>query len=150
MQDTHYKGLALAQHMAGWSKDPSTHVGAVLVDAHHRVLGVGYNGFPRGVADDSRLEQRDQKYDLIIHAEMNALLNSQTHDLREATLYCWPMPPCVRCMVHLIQAGLKDVVTVHPTAPLLARWGDSFRKTEQIIREVGGRIDYVAIADSPR
>lgn len=128
--------------MAGWSKDPSTQVGAVLVDPEHRVLGVGYNGFPRGIADDARLAQRDQKYDLIIHAEMNALLNSQTHDLRQATLYCWPLPPCVRCMVHLIQAGLRSVVSPHLTPEQHERWGASCRKAEQILQETGGRIYY--------
>ena len=70
--------LEMAQLVASWSKDPSTKVGATIVDDDRRVISVGYNGFPKGVADNKRLEDRDEKYKMIVHAERNALLFSNT------------------------------------------------------------------------
>ena len=67
--------LGLAKHVAEWSKDPSTKVGAVIADQKHRVLSLGFNGFARGVKDlAQRLDDRETKYDMIIHAERNAIL----------------------------------------------------------------------------
>ena len=67
--------LALAEHIARWSKDPSTKIGAVIVDPNKRVVSLGYNCFPRGVEDsEERLENREVKYKIIVHCERNALL----------------------------------------------------------------------------
>src|SRR3989344_2191240 len=67
--------LALAEHVAQWSKDPSTKTGAVIVDPNNRVVSLGYNGFPRGVNDlPERLSNRELKYKIIVHCERNALL----------------------------------------------------------------------------
>jgi dCMP deaminase len=65
--------LDLARHVAKWSKDPSTQVGAVVVGKDRRKIAVGYNGFPRGIADDNRLFDREVKYTLIQHAERNVI-----------------------------------------------------------------------------
>ena len=66
--------LDLSQLISSWSKDPSTKVGAVVVDDDRRVISLGYNGFPRGVSDDERLDNRESKYKIVTHAEANALL----------------------------------------------------------------------------
>ena len=66
--------LDLAAFVAAWSRDPSKRVGAVIVDDKKRIVSLGFNGFPRGVADDDRLHVRESKYEIIIHAEVNALL----------------------------------------------------------------------------
>jgi dCMP deaminase len=100
--------LTLARHVAMWSKDPSTKVGAVITDARNRVLSLGYNGYPRGVPD-TRLYDREHKYERIVHAEMNALMFAGV-PLQGATLYVWPMPPCSRCAGPIIQAGIVRVV----------------------------------------
>jgi dCMP deaminase len=50
--------LEMAKLVSTWSKDPSTQVGAVLVDPCHRVVSLGFNGFPRAIADDARLRDR--------------------------------------------------------------------------------------------
>ena len=73
--------LELAKHISGWSKDPSNQVGAVIVNLEKKIVAVGYNGFPKGVADDDRLSYRDKKYDIILHAEENALItaNNSSH-----------------------------------------------------------------------
>ena len=48
--DEYFMGLA---HLSALrSKDPNTQVGAAIVDENHRVVSVGYNGFPTGVSDD--------------------------------------------------------------------------------------------------
>ena len=63
----------LAGHIAGWSKDPSTKVGCVVVGQDREIRSTGFNGFPRGISDDlDRLTDREQKYPLICHAEENA------------------------------------------------------------------------------
>ena len=61
--------LDMAKMVGSWSKDPSTQVGAAIVDNDRRVISVGYNGFPKGVADNERLEDREEKYKMIVHAE---------------------------------------------------------------------------------
>lgn len=109
--DWNKRGLELARLVATWSKDPSTKVGAALFDRHNRVLGVGYNGFPRGVADDERLHDRDVKYDRVIHAEMNLLFNSRHDESGGMRLYV-THPPCARCAAHVVQwGGISTVVT---------------------------------------
>ena len=50
--------LEMARNSAMWSKDPSTKVGSIIVDDDKRVVSVGYNGFPKGVDDDARLDNR--------------------------------------------------------------------------------------------
>lgn len=110
--------LALAMHVSGWSKDPSTRVGAVITDGRHRVLGLGYNGFPRGVRDEAaRLVDREQKYPLTVHAELNAILNCSRRDLAGCTLYTIPRPPCPGCAAAIVQAGVQRVVCLLPEPP---------------------------------
>src|SRR6056300_417538 len=69
--------MQMAQMVSTWSKDPSSKIGAVAVNDEKRILATGYNGFPRGIADtEERLNNRDEKYPRIIHAEMNVLMNA--------------------------------------------------------------------------
>lgn len=124
--------LALAQLVASWSKDPSTKVGAVVVDSQNRVVSVGFNGFPRRVADDERLLDRVQKYELIVHAEISAVLFAG-RPVEGCTIYTWPLPPCSRCAAVLIQAGIRKVVS--PPAP--ERWRESCAAGRRILVEAG-------------
>lgn len=102
--------LELADHVASWSKDPSTKVGAVIVNADKQVLSLGYNGFPRGVFDvQTRYDDRPTKHLYVAHAERNALDNAFT-DVRGATLYA-TLCPCNECAKSIIQRGIKRVVT---------------------------------------
>lgn len=119
--------LLLAQMAASWSKDPSTKVGAVIVDQQRRVVGIGYNGFPRGVPDSSAfLSDRDEKYPMIVHAELNAILNSWDMNLvKGTTLYVWPLFPCCDCAKAIIQSGIRHIV--YPkNEEAVQRWGDSW------------------------
>lgn len=135
--------LALAEHVSSWSKDPSTKVACVLVDDDKCVLGIGYNGFPHGVEDsEERLNDRPVKYQLVVHAEANAILNART-PVKGATAYNYPLPPCVDCMKLLAQAGVKRVVYPTPDEASRERWGDSWKLAEAICEEVG--IDMVEL-----
>ena len=44
--DDYFMGVAMLSAMR--SKDPSTQVGACIVNESNRIVGMGYNGFPAG------------------------------------------------------------------------------------------------------
>lgn len=125
--------LSLAEKVSRWSKDPSTKVGSVIVDPEtQRIISLGYNGFPRGVADTpERLELRETKYDLVINAEMNALQFAE-RSVKRCTLYVYPLPPCIRCATQIIQAGIKRVVA---PSSWPERWNDSMTKAFDLFDE---------------
>lgn len=126
--------LELARFVAGWSKDPSTQVGAVVVDWKNRVVSLGFNGFPRGVADAKpRLENRDVKYRLVRHAEANAMDFSQ-RAIDGCTLYTWPLMPCSQCAGQAIQRGISRVVSVENDNP---RWREDLELSASILQEAG-------------
>lgn len=104
--------FAMAELVSLKSKDPSTQVGAVVVDSSRRVLSVGYNGFPRGVLDlPERYADRPLKYLLVQHAERNALASSAASGTRVqgATMYAQGVP-CNECAKGIIDAGIAEVV----------------------------------------
>jgi len=123
--------LEMARNSAGWSKDPSTKVGAVIVDDDKRVISVGYNGFPKGVTDDKRLHDREEKYKMIVHAERNALLFANK-DVKNCSIYTYPFMPCSVCAGMVIQAGIKRVVTVKNNNN---RWQKDFVVSRQMFKE---------------
>lgn len=137
--------LELAKHVSTWSKDPSTKVGAVLVDPSlNLVLGLGYNGFPRGVADTSgRLNDREIKYAMVVHAEANAIIMAGDK-ARGSTLYVYPsfvLPPiCNECAKLVLQAGIKEVVGYVPSAEnaeRAKRWIESIKISQLMCKEAG-------------
>lgn len=126
--------LALAEHVAQWSKDPSTKVGAVVVDPENRVVSLGYNGFARGVRDTAeRLNDRDRKYKIILHGDLNAILFSRGLSAG-CTLYVWPFLTCAPCASVAIQAGIRRVVAPTSDNP---RWIDDFRLALELYDEAG-------------
>jgi dCMP deaminase len=133
--------LALAEHVAGWSKDPSTQVGAVIVDEDNRIVSTGYNGFPKGIKDTKgRLDNRDKKLQYVIHAEHNAILFAN-RSLQGCTLYVTPMMPCARCATVIVQSGLKRVVSTGPSKEVLDRWGDDMEIAKSMFDEAGIEFD---------
>ena len=109
--DTYFMGVALLSSYR--SKDPSTKVGACIVNEQKRIIGIGYNGFPYGCNDDEFPWERegdylDCKYPYVVHAEPNAILNSTT-SLQGATLYV-TLFPCNECAKLIIQSGIKEIV----------------------------------------
>jgi dCMP deaminase len=129
--------LDLAEHVSSWSKDPSTRVGAVIVDRENRVVSMGYNGFPRGVDDSpARYADRDAKYRLTVHAELNALLFAN-RDLEGCTLYTWPFQPCSRCAGPVAQKGIRRCVAPPTPRSLEERWGADLAFARTIFGEAG-------------
>lgn len=128
--------LKLADHVAQWSKDPSTKVGAVIVDPERRVISVGYNGFPRRVEDtEERYATREIKYELIVHAEANAILTSP-QSVKGCTLYTTPLFSCARCAGLVIQAGITRVVSITKEDGNI-QWGSSLSLAGSMYREAG-------------
>ena len=123
--------LEMARNAAGWSKDPSTKVGAIIVDDDKRVISVGYNGFPKGVRDDERLDDRQEKYKIIVHAERNALLFANTN-VKNCHIYTYPFLPCSVCAGMIIQAGIKRVVSVKNNN---LRWQQDFKVSRKMFQE---------------
>lgn len=123
--------LGLAKHASTASKDPSTMVGAAVADGK-RPVSLGCNGFPQGVADDERLHDRPTKYEIVVHAEVNAILFAGRR-LEGCTLYTWPMPPCSRCASVIIQSGIKRVVSPPPGE----RWTESCGLASVLFGEAG-------------
>lgn len=128
--------LGMARYVSRKSKDPSTKCGAIIVRPDHTVCSLGFNGFPRDIEDDERLLQRDSKYSLMVHAEMNAILNTQER-IAYYTLYTYPLPPCDRCAVHIIQSGIRNIVTKKLKKELRERWGESIDKSKKYFEEAG-------------
>lgn len=105
--------MSIAHLSALRSKDPNTQVGACIVNPQKRVVGVGYNGFPKGCNDDEFPWEREgdfleTKYPYVVHAELNAILNS-IQSLNDCTIYV-SLFPCNECAKAIIQSGIKCVV----------------------------------------
>lgn len=134
--------LELAKHVAQWSKDPSTKVGAVLISKDGQEF-LGYNGFPRGVFDsEERLNNRELKYKLVVHAEVNAILKAGSL-ARGGKLYVWPsfaLPPiCNECCKVAIQAGVAEIIGYMPDMndERVKRWQESISISEAMCNEAG-------------
>ena len=97
------------------SKDPSTQVGACIVNPDKRIVAIGYNGFPRGISDDNFPWARkaddplDTKYPYVCHAEMNAIMNKNSESLKNCDMYV-TLFPCNECAKLIIQSGIKRVM----------------------------------------
>lgn len=87
------------------SKDPETKVGAILVKGNQ--ISGGYNGFPTEMLETEERWQRPEKYERVIHAEINTILNCP-FDYRGSSLYCTHQP-CKDCLMFIYQAGIKEV-----------------------------------------
>lgn len=133
--------VEVARGVSSWSKDPSTKVGVALTNQHGRVIATGYNGFARGVADtEERLNDRPTKYELVVHAEANAIVNCAREGVSTmgSTLYVWPGNHiCNECAKLIIQAGI--IRTVGPRTDAFARWGTG----RGMLQEAGVEIDYI-------
>ncbi len=111
--DEYFMGVALLAAMR--SKDPSTQVGACIVDENNRILSTGYNGFPQGCSDDEFPWDREgedpncTKYPFVVHAELNAILNAGGRPLAGSRIYV-ALFPCNECAKAIIQSGIREIV----------------------------------------
>lgn len=111
--DTYFMGIA--QLSAQRSKDPKTQVGACIVTLENKIVGIGYNGFPKGISDDdfSWEDEGDflnTKYPFVVHAEANAILNA-SQNLHGCRLFV-TLFPCNECTKLIIQSGIKELVYI--------------------------------------
>lgn len=131
------------------SRDPSTRVGAVIVGPDLEIRSAGFNGFSRGIADaPERLNDRDMKIKLMVHAEMNAVLAAARVGipLKGCTMYLaatnaagdigWGGPPCTKCSIEIIQAGITEVVT-RPFKHGPSKWKDDIEFALTLLKEAG-------------
>jgi len=142
--DKYFINLALEN--AKMSKDPATQAGAVIVGPDREVRSMGYNGLPRGIADSpERLNDKELKRSLIVHAEMNAILHAARIGVstRDCTLYLaltdetgevWGGPPCLRCTVEIIQAGITEIVA-KPFKNTDSHWTTSVEQARELLLE---------------
>lgn len=140
--DEYFIGVAKLSGLR--SKDPSTQVGACIVNADNRIVGIGYNGFPRGCEDteypwgncgDSMC--LDTKYPYVVHAEVNAILNA-TQNLKNARLYV-TLFPCHECAKMIIQAGIREVVYVsdkYAATPSVVASKKMFNSAGVVLRQI--------------
>ena len=108
--DEYFMGIAKLSGMR--SKDPNTQVGACIVSPEHKILSMGYNGFPIGCSDEEfpwDREGEDNKYFYTTHSELNAILNYRGGTLEGSTIYV-TLFPCNECAKAIIQSGIREVV----------------------------------------
>lgn len=141
-QKWHRRWLQLARHISTFSKDPSTKVGAVIIDKNNKLVSIGYNGFPKDVEDTTeRYLDKKIKYSMIVHAEQNAILNTNV-DLQDCTLYVYPTlmkgACCNECAKSVATKGIKNVV-YYKTEPN-ERWTDQGKTTLTMFAESNVKI----------
>ena len=138
--------LEMAKLVASWSKDPSTQVGAIAV-RNRTVIAQGYNGFPRGISDDSyRYEHKQLKYKMIVHAEMNLIYNAADNGvcLKDSTVYVVGLPACGECAKGLIQVGVKRVV-MPEREHLDDKWAVSCADAQSYFDEAGVKWELIKL-----
>ena len=133
--DEYFMGIALLS--AKRSKDPSTQVGACIINKDKRIIAIGYNGFPKGCEDDvfpwgkTDSNPLNTKYPYVVHAEANAILNSNS-SLKGSKLYV-TLFPCNECAKLLIQAGIEEIVYLSDKN----RTSDSFAASKRMLDAAG-------------
>ena len=143
-----YRFFRICDEVASWSKDPSTGFGAIIVDKYNRILGTGYNGFPRKVEynDASRLE-RPKKYNFMVHAEANVVVQVGFERARGCRMYLSSIPPrncsipCCGCAGLIIQAGIVEVICktsdFFMDASIKSTWRDGLIFAKEQLSEAG-------------
>lgn len=146
MNKWHNRFLELAKHVSSWSKD-TTQVGAVIVHPDtKKVVGLGYNGFPRHVNDDpTRYADRDTKLKFVCHAELNAILNANG-PVAGCDIYVYPtmMKPasCPECSKAIVQSGIRTLY-YYENDTTDSKWVDLEKFSHTILYE--GRVHYVEV-----
>ena len=135
--------LELAERISKWSKDPSSKIGCVAIGEKGQVLAQCYNGFPRSISDNYRLENREIKLKYIVHAEMNTIFNAAFSgiSLEGSTFYVVGLPCCSDCAKGIVQVGVKRVVM--PKQEITDRWKESWGLTQSMFTEAGVAFEFI-------
>ncbi|MDA9556520.1 cytidine/deoxycytidylate deaminase family protein [Vibrio sp.] len=132
--------LQMAELVGSWSKDPSTQVGAVITQKN-RIVSVGFNGYPNGIADSAETDEREMKYLKTIHAEENAILFAK-RDLKDCEIWVTHFP-CPNCAAKIIQTGISMVHCPKQTDDFLSRWGEKIKISEDMFTQAGVTVHWV-------
>lgn len=143
--------LVLADQIASWSKDPSRGVGAVIVSDAKQIVATGFNGLPRGFEDRAERLERPAKYELIVHAELNAIIQCARNGVSPLGCCVYTsFSPCVSCAIAMVQAGISRVVTWEPDlVGADAHWLESIRKAQSVMRESGVMYEVLSKSAAP-
>ncbi|XP_060729280.1 deoxycytidylate deaminase-like [Tachysurus vachellii] len=113
--------MAVALMFSKKSPDPNTKVGACIVNEEKKIVGVGFNRMPNGCEDkfpwareatnrlENKLYRLETKHVYVCHAELNAIMNKTSVDVKGCTIYV-TLFPCNECAKVIIQSGIKEVV----------------------------------------
>lgn len=138
MNKWHKRFLPLCTQIAGWSPDPSSKFGCIIVGPDNQVRATGFNGAPRHVQER---HTRPQKYLYTEHAERNAIYNAARDGIRleDSTLYVNGLP-CADCTRAIIQSGIIGIVCTPGTRDYLERWEEIIRASITMIKEANLRL----------
>ena len=139
----------LVYEYASKSKDPSSRIGAIIVKDKRPIL-FGYNGFPEGVEDTpERLNNREEKYMLVEHAERNALDMATRFGIKtEGGILYTQVHPCASCAKGIIQSQIKEIVLHQPAdeyfrgRPAGVNWKKDHEYSKMMFIEAGVKIRY--------
>lgn len=142
--DEYFMGISFLSALR--SKDPSTQVGACIVDEDKKIIGIGYNGFPMGSSDDDLSwdkngEYLNTKYPYVVHAELNAILNS-IKSLKGCTIYV-SLFPCNECAKAIVQSGIRKVVYLSDKHATM----DSTKASKVIFNNAGVELKQLDLID---
>lgn len=105
----HLTWMSLALQYANHrSIDPATRHGCIFVSENNQPLSMGFNSFPADCEDDKLPLTRPEKYEVIVHSETNAIINSK-RDLEGCTAYITGCP-CPRCFGNMINAKISKII----------------------------------------
>jgi dCMP deaminase len=148
--------MKIAKLCSEMSKDPSTKVGAVVMGPDKRILATGYNGFPSGVPDyDEWYNNREMKYKLVVHAEMNAL--QYLKNIPEgSSLFVYPLLPCESCYKEIDKKGIKRIITIDHDKKKCSvcpkekecsatRWEESWKNSKREMDKNGCKVLYIQL-----
>lgn len=130
--------MHIAEIIATRSKDPNTRVGCVLVSPDNRQIHIGYNGFAAGIPEPEERWKRPTKYEYVIHAEENAIINARCN-LSGWTCYV-TLKPCEKCASKLVQSGIKRVIYLDDNTK-----SANYKLSESILKE--GGIELISYED---
>lgn len=138
--------LNIAETVKLKSKDESTQIGSVIVGQDHEILSTGYNSFPRGLCDDNpKRQERPEKYDWMVHSELNAILNASRVgvSVKNGTLYLTAGTPCCECAKAIINAGITTVYCKEDcTTTNREKWSPNQEKALKMLIECDVTVNY--------
>lgn len=139
---SHEDFMLIAEAMSSRSKDPSTKVGAIIVD-NGNIVALGYNHIPSKIKFTmSQIENREWKYPRVIHAEVDAILKLGKQFVTNAIMYCTHFP-CDRCATMIVESGIKEIYTRKVPLDMIERWGASMKLASEILTEGGVFVNYL-------